>query len=246
MRTGKNFTLIELLVVIAIIAILAAMLLPALSAARERARASNCVGQLKQIGTANMLYAQDNNDRIALNHSERSAGVLMEYSRNLSTVTPGRKLLAGDYLGLNLDWDGVAAVTDAARDGARKIFKCPSDSGNYGYHGGDKKIVKDAEFTSSGWISYIAFTGNQKTADSTKSFGGYAREIIGRDNPGCVIWADVLGSTSAPKIYIHPNAINTLHLGGHVNSNVLTQQVKDNTTANCGAILVYYDEMEKD
>ena len=242
----KNFTLIELLVVIAIIAILAAMLLPALSAARERARTANCVSQLKQIGTANMLYAQDNKDSIAVNHSERSAGSLMEYSRNLSTVTPGRKLMAGNYLGMNLNWDGVAAVTDAVRDGARKSFKCPSDNGNYGYHGGDNKIVKDAEFGGSGWISYIAFTGNQKTADSTGSFGGYAREIVGRDNPGCVIWADVLGSTSAPKIYLHPNAINTLHLGGHVKSNVLTQQVKDDKTGNCGAIVVYYDEMEKD
>ena len=55
----KAFTLIELLVVIAIIAILAAMLLPALSAARERARATNCVNQLKQIGTSTMMYVQD-------------------------------------------------------------------------------------------------------------------------------------------------------------------------------------------
>lgn len=55
----KGFTLIELLVVIAIIAILAAMLFPVFARAREKARQSSCISNLKQIETANIMYAQD-------------------------------------------------------------------------------------------------------------------------------------------------------------------------------------------
>ena len=90
-KDKQRFTLIELLVVIAIIAILAAMLLPALSAARNRANASNCLANLKQVGVGQSMYANDFNGFWVIQPSgSSSGGTWAEFMVNLGYIeTPG-------------------------------------------------------------------------------------------------------------------------------------------------------------
>ena len=118
----KHFTLIELLVVIAIIAILAAMLLPALSAARERARSADCASRVKTIALYILMYADSNQDYITM----CSARAKVEYS---SWVTNAFPLVLRAELGVpNAAWADLTG-------GKIEALKCPSNTGGYGLCG---------------------------------------------------------------------------------------------------------------
>lgn len=79
MRAREKFTLIELFVVVAIIAILAAMLLPALNSAREKGQSIRCINNLKQLGTGFSMYQNDYDDYFP--RSYNSGGSLTWYQR---------------------------------------------------------------------------------------------------------------------------------------------------------------------
>jgi prepilin-type N-terminal cleavage/methylation domain-containing protein/prepilin-type processing-associated H-X9-DG protein len=209
-RQAKHgFTLIELLVVISIIALLIALLLPALGSAREASRATICASNQRQVGLAFHLYADDNRDAIAYTVYRFADNPATPAQRFWSTfaIPPYINIPVGGSVEGNLVRKPVSAFacpTSARLSGA-------SNRANFG-----KSNALSNQFIVSGTQDRVARRYEQKSPSATYLLADSGSSTAPPASSDRGIHPNSMRPTDSRSEYIHSGALNMTFLDGHV------------------------------
>jgi prepilin-type N-terminal cleavage/methylation domain-containing protein len=206
-RPTAAFTLVELLVVIAIIAILAAVLLPALASAKMQAARAQCVSNERQLLLAAMIYPTDNNDRLVLNGGDTATT-----STQAHLWVHGGNHGSADALTNELYLTGQNYALFAKILPAMRIYKCPADASTWPLW--TSKLTYVTELRSYSMNSYLGINGIIPPISNTPGYKTYLKTSqLNADSPANrFVFIDVNpASICTPAFGVDMTALTWIH-----------------------------------